>query len=363
MYNDAVGNPLSLRDLHVAAGAVIDAPCGWDLPISYGDPRAEHRAVRAAVGVVDRSHYGVLEVTGADRVSFLDGMLSNDVKRLAPGQGCAAAFLDARGRVQALLAVLAVDDSHLLILPTGTAVKVQEALEKFHFAERLEIRDASEEHAMFLLAGPGTPEVVERVAATRLPDAPWAHAETTVAGRRVRLVRGGGETGEIEAWFLGGRKDGAALWPAIVAAGARPVGLTAFDVLRVEAGTPWLGHDVDDSALLPEVPFESLVSPTKGCYIGQEVVVRIRDRGHVNRRLTGLTLDGDTVPRPGTTVCADGKEIGRVTSAVRSFALDRPIALAFVRRDHTTPGTAVTVTDDGHELVARVTALPFVSRA
>jgi folate-binding protein YgfZ len=179
----------------------------------------------------------------------------------------------------------------------------------------------------------------------------------------VRLVRGGGETGSSEVWILAGRDDGAAIWRAIVGAGVQPVGVTALDALRVEAGTPWLGHDADDTVLLPEIPFQQLVSYTKGCYIGQEVVVRIRDRGHVNRLLTGLTLDGDRPPRAGAVVVAhDGKEIGRITSAVHSFALERPIALGLVRREHAVPGSVVSVRSDSGDLPARVTALPFVPR-
>jgi folate-binding protein YgfZ len=363
MYNDRVGTPLPLRDLHLAAGAVIDTLCGGDVPLSYGDPRAEHRAVRSAAGVVDRPAVGVLELTGADRASFLNGMVSNDVKRLAPGQGCAAAFLDARGRVQALLAVLAETDRHLVMLPGGGAAKIQAALETFHFAERLEIRDASAEYQTIVLAGPETADLVPRLAAGPLPTAPWEHAEVAVAGGQARLVRGGGETGEVEAWLLGRREAGAALWQAIVGAGARPVGFMALNVLRVEAGTPWFGHDADDSTLLPEIPCEPLVSPTKGCYIGQEVVVRIRDRGHVNRRLTGLTLAGQSVPRPGAPVLAEGREVGHVTSGVWSFSLERPIALALIRREQAGPGTEVVVADDAGTSPARVTALPFVGRS
>jgi folate-binding protein YgfZ len=347
----------------VRAGALIDAPCGIALPISYGDPAAEHRAVREAVGAVDRSHYGVLEVTGKDRVSFLQGMLTSDIQALAPGQGCGAAFLDAHGKVQMLLSVLALSDRLLVIVPTGLAAKLRDALDRFLFSERVDMRDASDESAMFLLAGPRAPELVERLTGVGLPVAPWHHTESMAGGISVRVVRGAGETGATEAWLLGRREDGAALWDAILAAGARPVGLTALDVLRVEAGTPWLGHDVDETTLLPEIPTEGLVSPTKGCYIGQEVVVRVRDRGHVNRRLTGLILDGDVVPRPGAAVAADGKEIGRITSAVRSFALGRPIALGFVRREHWVPGTPVVVRDGEREMSARVAGLPFVSCA
>ena len=105
------------------------------------------------------------------------------------------------------------------------------------------------------------------------------------------------------------------MWDALVGAGTRPVGLVAFDVLRIEAGTPLFGHDVDESVLLPEIPFTNLVSETKGCYPGQEVVVRIRDRGHVNRMLRGLLMDGAEVPPPGAEVVADETSVGRVTSA------------------------------------------------
>jgi len=116
---------------------------------------------------------------------------------------------------------------------------------------------------------------------------------------------------------------------------------------------------VDTTILLPEIPIERLVSHTKGCYIGQEVVVRIRDRGHVNRHLRGLVIDGPTTPAAGAQVTADGSEIGRVTSATWSFGLRHPIALAFIRRQHADPGTRVTVLADGAELAATVSALPF----
>src|SRR4029453_7457899 len=114
---------------------------------------------------------------------------------------------------------------------------------------------------------------------------------------------------------------------ALVGAGGRPIGHEAYESLRIEAGTLLFGHDVDESVLLPEIPFENLLSHTKGCYPGQEVVVRIRDRGHVNRMLRGLAIDGDQVPGEGAEVLADDTTIGKVTSAAWSFGLSRPIAL------------------------------------
>ena len=146
---------------------------------------------------------------------------------------------------------------------------------------------------------------------------------------------------------------------AVIAAGARPVGQAAVETLRIEAGTPRFGRDVDASVLLPEIPFDALVSQTKGCYPGQEVVVRIRDRGHVNRHLRGLVLDGVDVPETGAEVRADAAAIGRVTSATRSPALGRAVALAFVRRQHAAPGTRVEVRSGTQTLGATVSELPF----
>jgi folate-binding protein YgfZ len=138
------------------------------------------------------------------------------------------------------------------------------------------------------------------------------------------------------------------------------VGPEALESLRIEAGTPLFGHDVDDAVLLPEIPFENLLSYTKGCYPGQEVVVRIRDRGHVNRMLRGLVLDGTDVPSAAAEVVIDEAPVGKVTSACWSFGLERPIALAFVRRQHAEPGTRVSVRFGGRAVAGTVSALPFI---
>jgi aminomethyltransferase len=140
-----------------------------------------------------------------------------------------------------------------------------------------------------------------------------------------------------------------------------PAGDDTLAVLRIEAGQPWYPQDVDDSVILPETRLDALVSYTKGCYIGQETVARVKYRGHVNRALSGLVIEGERVPGEGAQVTVDGKEVGRVTSAVRSIALGRPIALGYVRREHFEPGTAVTVVDGAGEQPAHVAALPFVA--
>ncbi len=350
---------LALHDLHAAAGAVFVSPCDIELADSYGDAAAEYEAVRRGAGLIDHGDLGVLEVTGRDRASFLHAMLTNDVKSLVPGQGCQAALLDVHGKVQVLLLVWALEDRILVITPPGMAAKTNEMLDRYLFSEKAFFRDATGELSLLLLAGPEAPALAQRLTGTPVPDGPWSSVPARLGETELRLVRGGGETGEAEVWLVSTVGEGPLVWRAATAAGARPVGLRAHESLRIEAGTPYLDHDVDESVLLPELPVERWVSYTKGCYIGQEVVVRVRDRGHVNRHLRGLVVDGETPPPAGASLVADGAEIGKVTSGTWSFGLKRPIALAYVRRQHAEPGTAVTIQASGLTLPARVSALPF----
>ena len=309
-------------------------------------PSEEYAVVRRRVGFLDRGDFGVLELTGRDRASFLHALLSNEVKALGPGQGCAATLLDIHGKVQVVLFVWVADDRIFVVTPPAMAAKTAEALDHYLFSEKVAIEDVSREKALFVLAGPQARETSDRLMGK-------------LGAPPVRLVSGGGETGEAEVWIMCALTDAAKVHDALAGADVRPIGPEAFESLRIEAGTPLFGHDVDESVLLSEIPFENLLSHTKGCYPGQEVVVRIRDRGHVNRMLRGLVLDGDQVPPQGAEVVLDDTTIGKVTSAVRSFGLARPIALAFVRRQHAEPGTRVAVRFGGTTVAATVSALPF----
>lgn len=317
-----------------------------DLPPDYGDALAEYRAVRERAGIVDRSALGVLEVTGKDRASFLHALVSNDIKALAPGQTCGATLLDIHGKVQLTLLVWSIDDRILLVTPPGTAAFALEAFDKYLFSEKAYFTDVTADVALSMLAGPEAPALAERIAGD-------------LAGVDVRRAPGIGETGGPETWIAVPAGDGARAWQAALDAGARPVGATALESLRIEAGTPLFGRDVDDTVLLAEIPAARLLSHSKGCYPGQEVVVRIRDRGHVNRMLRGLVVEGQTVPERGAEVVAEGAVIGRVTSATRSIGLGSPIALGFVRRQHAEAGAAVGVRIGDSVTPARVSDLPF----
>lgn len=256
--------------------------------------------------VVDQSSWGRLRVSGADRVRFLQGMLSNDVAMLAPGDWCRTVLLNMKGRVLALVDALCREDSFLLVTEPVTADKVREVLS----------RHAVMDDVAF------TPD---EVPVCRM----WSSIEAVWTAPPILAARAGSPEAEVE-------------------------------VRRIEAGLPRYGVDVSEENFPFEANLERAISYTKGCYIGQELVARVKYRGHVNRAFAGLRLEGDTVPPPGALIMAEGKEIGRVTSAARSLALGVPIALGYLRREHLEPGAHVTVGSGDPLLFARVAALPFV---
>jgi folate-binding protein YgfZ len=354
-------NQLLLHDVHRELGASFGEIDGWQVPLHYGDPAAEYRAMREGAGVIDRSMLGKVTVTGRDRQAFLQGMLTNDVKGLTAGKGTGAAFLDALGKVMVLLKVYALDDRLLIELPPSFTEKTLERLDHFLISEKVYFEAADSAFAIIAVQGPAAGDLLSRLAGQTLDLAPYEHVEVVIAGEPVRVIhrREGGVAG-FHCWTAA--THGAALWAAIADVGV-PVGMQALDTLRVEAGTPWYGRDVDETLIFPETRLEQLVSFTKGCYIGQEVVARVKYRGHINRGLSGLVLEGDRIPAAGVRVMAAGKEIGRVTSAVWSYALGRPIALGYVRREHFEPGSPIEVDDGGVILQAKVAALPFVEPA
>src|SRR5438445_45180 len=245
---------------HLAARGAEHAPDGDVLlPRRFTDPAAEYAALRGGAALVDLGFRTVVRATGADRVGFLQGMLTNDVAALAPGAGCPALLLTIQGRVTADLRVAMLEDAVLLEVDVRARAALVEALEKLTIA--------------------------------------------------------------------------------------------------VEVGVPRIGVDMDGSTLALEVPVEDAISATKGCYLGQEVVARGTARGHVNRRLVGLVLDGPEPPF-GAPLVHDGKEVGRLTSVARAFGGGGLAALGFVRREHWEPRTELRVRHGQAVTVARVAAFP-----
>ncbi len=323
------------------------------------DPAAEHRAVMTGVGLIDRSALGKVTVTGRDRVAFLQGMLSNDIKALQPGQGCPAAFLDAVGKVVSLLTVYALEDRVLLELPAGSTERFLQTIDKFLISEKASFEAADDAYAVLSLQGPKAGETLARVAGSTIELEPYAHAEVSIADGPVRVARrSDAVTLGFHCWAAA--EHAPVVRKALREAGAMAVGAEAAEVLRVEAGIPVYGRDVDEGVILPETRLDAYWSYTKGCYIGQETVARVKYRGHINRGLSGLVLEGERVPSHGDPIVLGDTQVGRVTSAVLSLALGKPVALGYVRREHFEPGSALSVKIGGSLVSARVAELPFV---
>ena len=328
-----------LRSAHVALGAVFREAWGGTVVGSYGDPAGEYRAARETAGLVDLSERGVLEASGAQRQPFLQGMLSNEVAALRPGQGRRAALLTPKGAVQALLRVLV--DETLVALETDSErfAPLQRTLE--HHRVAAPVRFAIRETVVIAVIGPHADAVVRAAGGALPPATAEAHLSGSLAGRPLRIVRAsdlprGGIALHVSP------EHAPAVFAELGAAGARPIGREALDALRVEGLRPWYGSDVSEANLLHETGLVSEChSPTKGCYLGQEIVARLSARGgNVNKALRGLRLSASA--QAGDAISEGTREVGRVTTAAVSPRLG-PIALGYLQRSHFEAGTSVQV--------------------
>ncbi len=347
-----------------AAGAQFASVDGCLLPERFTNVADEVQAVRSNAGVIDRTDRGWLAARGADARRFLHGMVSNEVQALAPGDGRYALQLDAHGHVLADLYVLALEDQLLLETDWSLQDKLRANLERYLIADDVELADRSDELAALDVDGPQAAALLRAAGADTLPEVELAHRKVHLGDVPVRLVRLS-ETGEEGFRLLFAVELAQNVWDALAAQRERfawrPVGHAALNVLRVEAGLPRYGPDMDERTLAPEASVEQrAISYTKGCYIGQETVERIRSRGHVNRHLAGLLLETSALPAAGTKLRHGSKQVGWLTTAVDSPTLRRPIALGYLRREHLKPGTRLEVEGGG---AAEVAELPFVGRS
>lgn len=342
-------------------GAELVASEGCLLPRRFGEVAEEVRAVRQRAGVIDCTDRAWLRVSGADAPRFLHGMISNHVQELTAGQGRYALQLDAQGHILADLYVLRLPDALLLETAVNLKDKMRTRLEKYVIADDVTFEDASDQLTALSVEGPAAAQLLQAAGAASLPENEFDHVEASLGGSPARVVRLS-ETGEEGFRLLFAVEYAQNVWDALTAEqeaiGWKPVGHDALNILRVEAGRPRFGIDMDERTLPPEAGLEArAISYTKGCYIGQETVERLRSRGHVNRKLAGLTLTGAALPAAGAKLSVDGKDIGWVTSAVESPTLGRRIGLGYVRREQLAPGTQLVVEGGGE---AEITQLPFV---
>ncbi len=359
-----MSQPTIFTDKHRARGARLVDEDGRLLPQSFGSVEDEYRAVRSAVGFFDFCDYAIVRLTGPDRVSFLQGMVSNDVKKLQPGGGVYAGVLDVNGKILADLRVLCTEDSFILLVHSSLKQKVIDQLNRYLVADDVTIEDAEANYGIISVQGPHALLLLSAAAPNQDPPLHmYSHAVLRLDGREARVVRTT-HTGEEGFDIVAEIKDTVPVTETLERAGAafggRWVGLEAQEILRVEAGLPRYGVDMSEDNILLETGIDHAVSFNKGCYLGQEVIERIHSRGHVNRKLAGLVLDGREPAARGAAVFAGDKEAGRVTSSVFSPKLNHPIALAYLHRDYLAPAIDVKVRTAAGEIAGTVAALPFV---
>jgi folate-binding protein YgfZ len=330
------------------------------LPLKQ-DNSSGYTALRDGAGLIERTGIGRIRLTGADRRSYLQGLLTNDIAALTPGTGCYAAMLTAQGRMMTDMRVLELGDSVLIDLPVTVTAAIRDHLDRFIFSEDVQVEDVTTSRPAVGVYGPRALDTLVAAGVEGgAPSRPFESTRIRIGGAAAVLVRSD-EFGVPGYDLLIDLVDREPIVAALIAGGAVRATEAAAETARIESGRPRFGVDMNDDTIPLEAGLEErAISRSKGCYVGQEVIVRVQDRGHgrVARRLVGLSFDaGAQPPGTGARIAAGDREVGRVTSAAWSPALLRPIALGYVHRDFLEPGTHVVV--DGVEAV--VATLPFVS--
>jgi folate-binding protein YgfZ len=323
-----------------------------------------YRAARQRAAIVDRSDRGRLVVSGVDRATYLQGLLTHDIAGLTAGQGHYAAYLTAQGRMIADLFVYELGDVILLTMIGAVKDTVLGKLAQFIFTEDVTLGDVTDTFAQTAVIGPlaaaTVSAVMSGVSEAVLSALPEHGNVRALFGGTPAIVTHVTDTGEPGFDVFVDGVQAHALRAALRQEGAVTMDADTAETIRIEAGVPLFHKDMDEETIPLEAGIESrAISFTKGCYVGQEVIIRIVHRGHgrVARRLVGLVMDGPLPPAPGAVASIGDRAIGVVTSSAQSPALDHPIALAYLQRDFMAAETVVVV--DG--ISATVTPLPFVS--
>jgi folate-binding protein YgfZ len=356
--------PLALHEFHDGLNAHFAEVSGKEVVSDYGDILAEHRALRETVGVIDLSLRSRLCVLGVDRQKFINGQVTNNVQTLKPGEGVYAALVTAKGRIQSDLNIYSLANELLLDFEPGLSDAIKERLEKYVIADDVQIVDVAPHYGLLSVQGPKAAAVIESLQ-LGLTIPTKAYALSSVQD---------GNLGEIYLMnvprlgttgfdlFVPSGAIAAVSDKTIAAAkglGGCACGWQAFEIARIEAGIPRFGVDMDETNLAPEAIESRAISYSKGCYIGQEVIARIRTYGQVTKSLCGLRLADDlkTLPAKGDKLVKDGKELGYITSATHSPKLNANIALGYVRKEANKTGEQLMVNGS----TATIVDLPFIA--
>jgi folate-binding protein YgfZ len=356
---------MSLPAAVAARAAELIEVDGVSVAAHFGDPDGEYRAAREGVAVMPRPWRSLVRFEGDDRQRFLQGVVSNDVLKLAAGDGCRALFLDVKGHVRADLDLWAEAEAIVAGSEIGFAERTLADLARYILAASVRVEDRRDGESIVGVIGPGAEALLAGAGLELPPPAPRSCSTARLADASVRLARTPSLAAPGLELHVPSESLDAVLQALEAAAGHGPLvymGWQAAELLRIEAGWPRLGHEITGDEFPQELGLDEAVDYEKGCYLGQETVARIHYRGQVNRLLRGLRLSEPMAP--GALLFAGEREVGRITSAAESPRLG-PIALGFVRRQEAeaagTENESPLEARGEHSATAtaRVTPLPF----
>lgn len=342
-----------LKDIQTEGGATFAE--GLAVPLSFGNDAAAREAVKSGVALCDRSHWGRIRVGDDDRLRFLHNQTTNQIQLLEPGQGCDTVFVTSTGRTIDLAIAYVEEDSVLLFVSPGQAPVLKAWMDRYiFFADKVQLVDETDTTVAFTLLGPDSAQLLAKLGLSGLESAPYAsHQAVTINDVEVRLtVDSGLKMPGFTA--IAAQDDGAALWQALVDAGAIPLGETVWQELRIEQGRPLPGAELTADYNPLEATLWQAISFDKGCYIGQETIARLSTYQGVKQQLWGLRLDLPV--EPGTLITQDDTKIGVLTSCVDTP--DGVKGLGYIRTKAGGQGLQVAV----GEAKAEVVNLPFASR-
>jgi folate-binding protein YgfZ len=358
---------LSLHKFHLGLGACFAEVNGMEVVDRYDEALAEPAAFRESAGVLDLGFRGRLSLAGADRRQFLNGQVTNNVKDLKPGEGCYAALVTAKGKMVSDLNIFCLPDELLVDFEPGLSSAVVQRFEKYIIADDVQVVDVAPHYGLLSVQGPKSAQVVNRIGlGFSLPEEPLGFGsvnEPTLG--EVYCMNHSRGTAKGFDLFVPVAALAAVADKLIAAAkivGGRPCGWRALEIARIEAGIPRFSADMDETNLPPEAGIEErAISYSKGCYIGQEVIARIRTYGQVAKSLRGLLLADDLteLPKKGDKLFHGDKEAGCITTAVASPTFRRNLALGYVRRECNEPGTELRLRAAERDSPARIVPLPF----
>jgi folate-binding protein YgfZ len=335
-----------LIEEHRAAGARLAESTGCTLPETFSDFEKEYRAARESVVLFDTSWDAVLKLTGRDRVKYMHAITSNNIQALEDGRGALALLLNPQGRILAELEIYALPETLLVLSHVSLRERTVATLKKYIIGSQVKVEDLTERMGSFAVEGPRAAVLISDLCGIVLGEmVEMSVKEISIDGVSYYLLRRS-HFGEVGAELIAGRDALPTLWRKMLASvrahDGGPIGMAALNALRLEAGVPWFPADFSDAMIPHEADLENThISFNKGCYTGQEIVERVRSRGHVNRKRVSLKFSTATPPAPGTKLHADGAEVGFVTSAAFSPAAGTTIGMGYVRREHFAAGSVV----------------------